>query len=240
VRGDVTVNYYPPEWPRLLTTDIEPVSGDLEKNVCRRDFYLFNSSTEKNAVVARTSQRKYSTGDGASLESTQIQGPLEITQTPVFDPTLTRLPVMERFKTWGYKIQRNSDSGDPNVGGLEFLGNQKPPFFEGNYSFFRFNGGVYPTDDNQYELGGAGRRWSLLRAVTVTQGDLILSDKVSGKELYKIHEDENFIYFNDIATGRVLMKLGTDGNLYVTGRVIQGAAPKPAKTKRPRSRAKRK
>lgn len=108
---------------------------------------------------------------------------------------------------------------------MDFLGNQKPPNFEWNASFFKFNGGVYPTDDNAYELGNAGKRWALVRGVTVTSGDTILTDKETGKELYKIHEDDNFIFFSDIRTGKTMMKLSRDGNLYVMGRIIQNSEP---------------
>jgi hypothetical protein len=42
-------------------------------------------------------------------------------------------------------------------------------------------------------------------------------------ELYKIHEDENFVFFSDIRTGKELMKIGSDGNLYLSGRIIQNS-----------------
>lgn len=219
----VTAIAYPAERPngdfhRLTDTDITPVTGNLEKNVCRRDFYLFNAVGETNRVVARTAQRAYSTGDSDSLKQTHFQAPILITAPPTFDPYLTDRPGKDRFKAWGYKIERNSTDG-----GLDFLGNQKPPNFEWNASFFKFNGGVYPTDDNAYELGNAGKRWALVRGVTVTSGDTILTDKETGKELYKIHEDEDFIFFSDIRTGKTMMKLGRDGNLYVVGRVIENS-----------------
>ncbi|HMJ09146.1 MAG TPA: hypothetical protein VK468_09080, partial [Pyrinomonadaceae bacterium] len=72
------------------------------------------------------------------------------------------------------------------------------------------------------------------------QGDSILVDKATGIPLYKIYEDPQFIYFNDIRTGKNLMKLDTNGNLYVAGRVIQGSVhQKPIvkrSTKRRRSK----
>ena len=109
-----------------------------------------------------------------------------------------------------YNISRNPDDGY-----LSFLGNQQ------GYTGFRFNGDLIPDADRQGNIGTANRKWQSVRAVVVTSGDTILSDKNTGQELYKIHEDENNIYFDDIRTGKRLMRLDRDGNLHVAGRVTE-------------------
>lgn len=109
-----------------------------------------------------------------------------------------------------YNIGRN-----PTDGFLTFLGNQT------GYTGFRFNGDILPETDRQGNIGTANRKWQSVRAVVVTSGDTILSDKNTGQELYKIHEDENNIYFDDIRTGKRLMRLDRDGNLHVAGRVFE-------------------
>lgn len=109
-----------------------------------------------------------------------------------------------------YNIGRN-----PTDGYLTFLGNQT------GYTGFRFNGDIVPETDRQGNVGTPNRKWQSVRAVVVTSGDTILSDKNTGEELYKIHEDANNIYFDDIRTGKRLMRLDRDGNLHVAGRVIE-------------------
>jgi hypothetical protein len=102
-----------------------------------------------------------------------------------------------------------------------------------------FNGHILPTVDNQYQLGNNSFRWSLVRAVTVTPGDLILSDRVTGEELYKIHESPmEGIYFDDYRTGERLMRLDAQGNLHVKGKVIEGGVKtvKPRRKKGRRTR----
>lgn len=225
----------------LQDDDIEPYSSSLDRNVCRRDFYLYNSPPEpnlpdeKNRVVIRTGQRPYSSGDSETATATHSQTALEITAPPVFDPNLSGRPGFDRFKAWGYRIERN-----PALRSLDFIGNQKPPrFADGNFSSFRFNGGVYPTDDAVYELGNSGKRWSLVRGVEVIAGDMILSDKVTGKELYRIYEDEKFIYFSDYRTGKVMMRLGLDGNLYLAGKIVENASPENAARPKPPAQTKK-
>ncbi len=232
----VTPLSYPEERPngdfhRLTVNDITPVQGNMstaDVNVCRRDFYIYNTPSENNRVVVRTAQRKYSVGDSASLNSTQIQGTLEISQPPIFDEYVNLRQGIDRFKAWGYRIERNNTDAP---GALDFIGNQVPPHFETRYSFFRFNGGLFPTDDDQFELGSAAKRWSVIRGVQIISGDLILSDRETGKQLYKIREDEKFIYFEDFQTGKLLMRLGRDGNLYLAGKVIENAPMDESKEK---------
>lgn len=199
---------------------------------CRRDFYIYNNpnNLELNSLAFKTSQRRSGINDSDGIDRTTVQSPLRIVDPPVWDPV--QLPAMDpqtyqfsdRLKYWSYTIKRNTSDGL-----LEFEGNQKPPEFSGtNYTGFRFFGNVYPSADGQFQLGNSSNRWGLVRAVTITPGDLILSDKVTGQELYRINEDENFIYFSDIRTGARLMKLDRMGNLILTGRVYQlGRTPTP-------------
>lgn len=109
-----------------------------------------------------------------------------------------------------YNIFRDSTDGY-----LSFIGNQK------GYAGYRFNGDLVPQNDRQGNIGTADKKWASVRAVIVTSGDTILSDKGTGEELYKIHEDQNNIYFDDIRTGKRLMRLDRDGNLHVAGKVIE-------------------
>ncbi|MEO7507333.1 MAG: glycosyl hydrolase family 28-related protein, partial [Pyrinomonadaceae bacterium] len=104
---------------------------------------------------------------------------------------------------------------DPTDGYLSFIGNQK------GYAGYRFNGDIVPQTDRQGNIGTANKKWASVRAVVVTSGDTILSDKGTGEELYKIHEDQNNIYFDDIRTGKRLMRLDREGNLHVAGKVIE-------------------
>jgi hypothetical protein len=144
-----------------------------------------------------------------------FQSPLKLTSPPASGSNIA----------WGYSIGRSLTDGF-----LEFKGNQKPPMFPYNASGFRFDSGVYPAADAQYELGNNSKRWSVVRGVTVVSGDTILSDKRTGKELYKIHEDDNNIYFQDIRTGKEMMRIDRHGNLYVAGRIIQGSKASLART----------
>jgi hypothetical protein len=102
-----------------------------------------------------------------------------------------------------------------NTGRLQLLGSQSCCMG------LDINGHILPTQDNTFVLGTEGLRWSLVRAVTITPGDLILSDRVTGKELYKIHESPTLgIFFDDFRTGERLMRLDPDGNLHLKGKVI--------------------
>lgn len=199
---------------------------------CRRDFYLYNDAPSVlNSVVIKTSQLRTGMHDSSGSDQNQFLSPIRINSNPVYDPTATD----DKFKYWGYTIRRADQFGED--GFLEFKGNQPNP-----YTGFRFFGSVYPSADNLFELGNAGKRWSLVRAVTITPGDIILSDRVTGKELYKINEDENSIFFSDVRTGKQLMRLDRDGNLVVTGKVFQdGNTPAmPRKVKKAKARRKQK
>ena len=76
-----------------------------------------------------------------------------------------------------------------------------------------------PLTDNQGSVGTASKRFALVRATTITPGDLILSDKKTGKELWLINEDEAFIYFRNFRTGKVVMAIDGDGNIRIPGRI---------------------
>jgi hypothetical protein len=102
-------------------------------------------------------------------------------------------------------------------GYLNFRGNQK------GYTGFRFNGDIVPTASGTGNLGAEGNRWNSVRAVKVVSGDAVLADKKTGEELYRIREDTDNIYFDDIRTNKQLMRLDRDGNLYVTGKVVQNS-----------------
>ena len=182
---------------------------------CRRDFYLDNSQGGMNSVVTRSGVAAVESLTAAdrrkSRNLTSFQSAIRISSPPTDNAGTS----------WGYTIQRNTTSGF-----LDFLGNQKPPTFPyGSYVGFQFNGHLYPTEDAQYELGNGTKRWSLVRGVTVVSGDTILSDKITGKELYRIREDERNIYFEDLRTGKQMMRLDRNGNLFVVGRIHQRSPP---------------
>lgn len=192
--------------PPLPSTSQFPAAAAA---TCKRDFYIDNSGGETNTVVVRTSQRRIHANDNENVDFNLFQSPLKIT-SPQASGSNT---------AWGYSIGRSLTDGF-----LEFTGNQP------NFSNYRFNGGVYPSADATYELGNGTKRWSLIRGVTVVSGDTILSDKVTGKELYKIHEDEQNIYFRDIRNGKEMMRIDRDGNLYVAGKIIQGKKAAASRT----------
>lgn len=113
--------------------------------------------------------------------------------------------------TQGYYYDFFRDS----TGYLNFRGNQR------GYVGYRFNGDVVPTDNRTGNLGTEQSRWSSVHAIRVVSGDTILSDRNTGEELYKIHEDQENIYFDDIRNGKRLMRLDREGNLHVSGKVYQ-------------------
>jgi|GEM_PF-2480393 len=197
---------------------------------CRRDFYVYNnlSNGETNTVVTKTAQKRVGTYDSSGIDQNQVQSPLRIMSPPHYTATLnTGDTTNEHFKFWGYTLRRNTSDGY-----LDFEGNQKPPEFAWNATGFRFYGNVLPSADNTFTLGNASFRWSLIRGVTITSGDTILSNKETGEELYKIHEDDNFIYFQDIRTGKEMMRLDRQGNLFVAGKVYEnGETPEAKKSK---------
>lgn len=102
-------------------------------------------------------------------------------------------------------------------GYLNFRGNQR------GYTGFRFNGDLVPATNRTGSVGTDAVRWDSVHAVRVVSGDAVLADKNTGEELYRIREDQNNIYFDDIRTGRQLMRLDRDGNLHVRGKVFENA-----------------
>lgn len=103
------------------------------------------------------------------------------------------------------------------TGYLNFRGNQR------GYIGFRFNGDLVPLENRTGNLGTDEQRWNSLHAIKVVSGDAVLSDKETGEELYRIREDKNNIYFDDIRTGKQLMRLDREGNLHVSGKVIENS-----------------
>jgi hypothetical protein len=98
------------------------------------------------------------------------------------------------------------------------------------------NGGdVLPSSDDQFDMGNDSKRWRTVRGVRVVSGDTVLSDKKTGQELYKIHEDAENIYFSDIRTGKTMMRLDRHGNLFVTGKVISNSKPETVQNPNRRS-----
>ena len=205
-----------------------PTESVLER--CRRDFYVYNNNTtDRNRVVVRTAQLpSASSSESESINTTHFQSGITISSPPVYNAT----PVAgDTFQSWGYRIERN-----PSTYALDFIGNQHSPNFTSSYnSLFTFNGGVYPSVDNSFDLGNGTYRWKLVRGVTVTSGDTILTDKESGRELYKIHEDDNHIYFTDIRTGKEMMRLDRQGNLFIPGRIVQGGVSLAPRVRRHRT-----
>jgi hypothetical protein len=129
-----------------------------------------------------------------------------------------------------YNIRRDTTPearADGTLGYLSFKGNQA------NYTGFSFNGPIVtsgdllPLSDGTGSVGNNQRRWNLVRAKTITPGDVVLSDRQTGRELYRIHEDENNIYFDDIRTGAPLMRLDRNGNLHLSGKIYQNSGRQP-------------
>jgi hypothetical protein len=141
-----------------------------------------------------------------------------------------------------YNIRRDTTPeaiADGTLGFLSFKGNQS------NYTGYSFNGPIVtsgdllPAANGTGNIGNNSRRWNQVRAVTITPGDVVLSDRRTGRELYRIHEDENNIYFDDIRTGRPLMRLDRSGNLHLSGKIYQNAGRRPHLARKQRRRARR-
>lgn len=115
-----------------------------------------------------------------------------------------------------YEVRRDMSATDGSVGFMSFEGKQS------GYIGFKFNGSMLPFTNGGGDLGSSSKKWNKVWAVVTQIGDAILTDKETGKELYRIYEDERNIYFQDIRTGKEMMRLDSDGNLYVAGRVVQG------------------
>jgi hypothetical protein len=141
-----------------------------------------------------------------------------------------------------YNIRRDTTPeaiADGTLGYLSFKGNQS------NYTGYSFNGPIVTSGDLLPATSGVGnignntRRWNQVRAVTVTPGDVVLSDRQTGKELYRIHEDENNIYFDDIRTGAPMMRLDRKGNLHLSGKIYQNSGRQQTSGRRARRRTRR-
>lgn len=81
---------------------------------------------------------------------------------------------------------------------------------------------LIPSVDNQGNIGSASKRFASIRGVLIQSGDLILTDKKTGKKLYKLHEDKTGIYFSTIR-GKKLMKITNKGDLLISGKIREGA-----------------
>jgi hypothetical protein len=141
-----------------------------------------------------------------------------------------------------YNIRRDTTPeaiADGTLGFLSFKGNQS------NYTGYSFNGPIVtsgdllPAANGTGNIGNNSRRWNQVRAVTITPGDVVLSDRRTGQELYRIHEDVNNIYFDDIRTGAPMMRLDREGNLHLSGKIYQNSGRKPNPGRRARRRARR-
>ena len=84
------------------------------------------------------------------------------------------------------------------------------------------NGDVLiPNVDTQGNIGSASKRFASVRAVLIQSGDIILTDKKTGKALYIIDEDKEGITFKTFR-GKKMMKILRNGNLLVRGKIIEG------------------
>ena len=134
---------------------------------------------------------------------------------------------------------------DPyTLGFLEFRGAQTNA--GPTYTGFKFNGPLVPFVDpgsratpTTSTLGTPNNKWAKIYAVEHIMGDAILSDRKTGKELYRIREDEKFIYFEDIRSGKLMMKLDINGNLHLAGRIIEQDGQTARKAQKPISVRKR-
>jgi hypothetical protein len=167
---------------------------------CKRDFYL-NNTPGGNALVFRSGQTGSAGGDSAIND---FHRPLRLGNAGC--------------DTCYYQIERDGSSTDGTVGYLSFSGQQS------GYIGFKFNGPVLPQTNNTGSLGSSTHKWGSVYTTNLYQGDSILVDKETGTPLYKIYEDKNFIYFDNILTGKNLMRLDKDGNLLIAGRIIQNAS----------------
>lgn len=77
------------------------------------------------------------------------------------------------------------------------------------------HGHAVPDADNAYNCGQNGARWKLVRAVTVTPGDLVFENG------YRVTEDEKagLAFKND--AGEKIAALDRQGNLHIKGKIIQ-------------------
>jgi len=77
------------------------------------------------------------------------------------------------------------------------------------------HGHVKPEDDNMYNCGVDGKRWKLVRAKTVTSGDLVFENG------YRFTEDKHsgILLFNQ--KGERIARFDDQGNLHIKGKIIQ-------------------
>lgn len=169
---------------------------------CKRDFYL-NNTPGANALVFRSGQTGTAGGDAAISD---FMRPLRIGNGGC--------------DTCYYQVERDGVSTDGTIGYLGFSGKQT------GWIGFKFNGSILPEQTGTVNLGASTHKWQNIYGVNIYQGDSILVDKATGTPLYKIHEDKDFIYFDDIRTSKNLMRLDRNGNLFVAGRIIEGAKSK--------------
>ena len=90
-----------------------------------------------------------------------------------------------------------------------------------NSALVYLDGANEPTVDNTGILGTATKRLASVRAVLIQSGDIILSDKKTGKALYIIDEDKEGITFQTIK-GKKMMKILKNGDLLVSGKIREG------------------
>jgi len=78
------------------------------------------------------------------------------------------------------------------------------------------DGDIVPPGDDVGNVGTASKRWKLVRAVTITSGDLTFENGVRATE-----EGKGLAFLND--AGEKIAVLDREGNLRIKGRLIQEA-----------------
>lgn len=78
---------------------------------------------------------------------------------------------------------------------------------------------IVPTTDNTGNIGVPTLRWTLVRAVTITSGRHVFQDEATKRDVWAIHENKEFLYFQELSTGKDIMKVDREGNLYIKGKV---------------------
>jgi len=76
------------------------------------------------------------------------------------------------------------------------------------------DGNVVPPSDNTGSIGTASKRWALVRAVTITPGDLIFENGVKATE-----EGDGLAFVNP--KGKKVAVLDSEGNFHIKGKIIQ-------------------
>lgn len=80
---------------------------------------------------------------------------------------------------------------------------------------------LIPSVDTKGNIGSASKRFASVRAVLIQSGDIILTDKKTGKALYRIDEDKEGITFKTFR-GKKMMKILKNGDLLVRGGITEG------------------